>query len=184
LAPTTRWPAAVETQSLTITLKQIISPVSPAIRASAKGCPMHNEERRICKCSLCDTVVEVLDPCGPELICCGRQMEDVTGHAGSPQREKHILLMDEHDGQTTLRVGINGHENSEKHYIAWIEVLADGKCLRQYITPPQEAKASFQIAAADISAGRCYCNIHGLWRFSAQTMRRTPELAPWAHAQP
>jgi superoxide reductase len=51
----------------------------------------------------------------------------------------------------------------EKHYIEWIEILADGKICRQYLAPGAPPEATFAVEAADITA-REYCNLHGLWK--------------------
>ena len=50
----------------------------------------------------------------------------------------------------------------EKHYIEWIELLADGKEYRQYLKPGVAPEAIFNIKAANVTA-REHCKIHGLW---------------------
>ena len=138
---------------------------------------MTQREHLIRKCTLCDTVVEVLNQCGPEIICCGRRMSIVAHRSTAPQRDQHILLMEPHGATTVVRVGAPEHPVTKSHHIAWIEVLAGGRCLRQYLAPGEEAKAVFEIAAQQITAGRCYCNLHGLWRFTPQAMRQVDEFA-------
>jgi superoxide reductase len=51
----------------------------------------------------------------------------------------------------------------EKHYIEWVELLADGKAYRQFLSPGQTPEALFKVEASEVSA-REYCNIHGLWK--------------------
>jgi superoxide reductase len=51
----------------------------------------------------------------------------------------------------------------EKHYIEWVELLADGKSYRAFLKPGDAPEATFCVAAKDVSA-REYCNVHGLWR--------------------
>jgi superoxide reductase len=51
----------------------------------------------------------------------------------------------------------------EKHYIEWIELLADDKAHRQFLEPGGKPEAIFKINAESPSA-REYCNIHGLWK--------------------
>jgi superoxide reductase len=51
----------------------------------------------------------------------------------------------------------------EKHYIEWIEVIADGKAYRQFLAPGQAPEAVFLIEADSVTA-REYCNLHGLWK--------------------
>jgi len=51
----------------------------------------------------------------------------------------------------------------EKHYIEWIEIIADGKADRQFLNPGEVPEATFNVTADKIIA-REYCNIHGLWK--------------------
>jgi superoxide reductase len=51
----------------------------------------------------------------------------------------------------------------EKHYIEWIEVMADGKIFRKFLNPGESPEAEFTGTFKDPKA-REYCNIHGLWK--------------------
>jgi superoxide reductase len=51
----------------------------------------------------------------------------------------------------------------EKHYIEFIEIIADGKIYRQYLNPGDAPEAVFNTTADSVTA-REYCNLHGLWR--------------------
>jgi superoxide reductase len=51
----------------------------------------------------------------------------------------------------------------EKHYIEWIEIIADGKGYRQLLNPGDIPEAEFKIDADQVTA-RAYCNLHGLWK--------------------
>ncbi|NVM23913.1 MAG: hypothetical protein HWN68_19310 [Desulfobacterales bacterium] len=51
----------------------------------------------------------------------------------------------------------------EKHYIEWIEVIADGNAYRQFLKPGDVPEATFNIAAEHVTS-REYCNLHGLWK--------------------
>jgi superoxide reductase len=55
------------------------------------------------------------------------------------------------------------HPMEEKHYIEWIEIIADGKAYRQFLKPGDAPEAFFKIDAKQVTA-REYCNIHGLWK--------------------
>jgi superoxide reductase len=60
-------------------------------------------------------------------------------------------------------VGSVPHPMEAKHYIEWIELLADGKAYRQFLQPGGVPEALFEIKAQKVSA-REYCNLHGLWK--------------------
>jgi superoxide reductase len=51
----------------------------------------------------------------------------------------------------------------EKHYITWIELVADGKAYRQFLKPGEAPEAFFAVEGDDLYA-REYCNLHGLWK--------------------
>ncbi len=51
----------------------------------------------------------------------------------------------------------------EKHYIEWIEVIADGKAYRQFLKPGEAPEAKFSIKASEVTA-REYCSLHCLWK--------------------
>jgi superoxide reductase len=51
----------------------------------------------------------------------------------------------------------------EKHWIEWVELIADGKVYRQYLNPGQAPEALFCVKADKVAA-REYCNLHGLWK--------------------
>jgi len=51
----------------------------------------------------------------------------------------------------------------EKHYIEWIELIADGKVYRHFLKPGDAPEAMFEVKAEKITA-REYCSLHGLWK--------------------
>ena len=62
-----------------------------------------------------------------------------------------------------VTVGSVPHPMEEKHYIEWIELIADGITYRKFLKPGQKPEAEFNISSDKIQA-REYCNIHGLWK--------------------
>jgi len=53
----------------------------------------------------------------------------------------------------------------EKHYIEWVEIIADGDIYRKFLKPGDKPEAEFEIRPQKVSA-REYCSIHGLWKSS------------------
>jgi len=78
-------------------------------------------------------------------------------------KEKHVPVIEKIDGGYKVKIGSAPHPMEEKHYIEWIELAADRKIYKQYLSPGQAPEAIFMIDAASVSA-REYCNIHGLWK--------------------
>jgi len=62
-----------------------------------------------------------------------------------------------------VKVGSITHPMEDKHWIEWVELIADGKVYRQYLNPGQAPEAVFCIKADQVAA-REYCNLHGLWK--------------------
>ena len=127
------------------------------------------ELMKIYKCEICGNIVEVLDAGDGELVCCGQPMdlqEEKTADAGT---EKHVPFIEKTDAGVKVRIGQNAaHPMEEKHYIQWIELLADGKAYRRFLKPGDKPEAFFA-CSGDCCEGACvsareYCNVHGLWK--------------------
>ncbi len=67
------------------------------------------------------------------------------------------------NGGVKVKIGSVAHPMEEKHYIEWIEVIADGKAYRQFLNPGDAPWAVFSIEATEVTA-REHCNVHGLWK--------------------
>ncbi|MEW6595711.1 MAG: desulfoferrodoxin [Thermodesulfobacteriota bacterium] len=117
----------------------------------------------IYKCEICGNIVEVLHAGMGELVCCGQPMTLMTENTVDASREKHVPVIEKSAGGYLVKVGAVAHPMEEKHYIEWIELLADGKAYRQFLKPGDKPEAFFAVEAAQVTA-REYCNIHGLWK--------------------
>ncbi len=117
----------------------------------------------IYKCEICGNIVEVLHEGAGELVCCGQPMKLYSENTVDAAQEKHVPVVEKIAGGVKVKVGSVAHPMEEKHYIEWIEVIADGKAYRTFLKPGDAPEAEFQIDAARITA-REYCNLHGLWR--------------------
>ena len=115
------------------------------------------------KCNICGHIIEVLEGGGGELVCCGKPMEQLIENTVDAAKEKHVPVIEKVDGGVKVLVGSVAHPMEDKHSIQWIEIIADGKAYRQFLSPGDAPEATFKVEAADISA-REYCNLHGLWK--------------------
>ncbi len=77
--------------------------------------------------------------------------------------EKHVPVVEKNEGNIKVKVGSVPHPMEEKHYIQWIEIIADGKAYRQFLSPGDKPEAEFEISANELIVHE-YCNIHGLWK--------------------
>ena len=121
------------------------------------------EKLEIYKCNVCGNIVEVLHGGDGELVCCGQPMENPAEKTADQGKEKHVPVIEKISGGYKVKVGSIPHPMEEKHYIEWIELLADGKAYRQFLEPGMAPEAVFNVKADSVSA-REHCNIHGLWK--------------------
>ncbi len=121
------------------------------------------EVKEIYKCDICGNIVEVLHNGPGELVCCGQPMRLIKENTVDAAKEKHVPVIERNGDMVTVKVGSVAHPMEEKHYIEWIELLADGRIYRKHLKPGDKPEASF-ICKAEKLVAREYCNLHGLWK--------------------
>jgi superoxide reductase len=120
------------------------------------------ERLEVYECKICGNIVEVLRGGQGELVCCEQPMELLAANKVDASKEKHVPVIEKLPDGFKVKVGGIPHPMEEKHYIEWIELLADGKVYRQFLKPGVAPEAIFNIKATNVTA-REHCNIHGLW---------------------
>lgn len=118
---------------------------------------------QIYKCDLCGNIVEVLGTGAGELVCCGEPMKLLTENTTDAAKEKHVPVIEKAGNKVTVKVGSVLHPMEEKHFIQFIELIADGSVYRKMLKPGEQPVATFEVTAEKVSA-REYCNLHGLWK--------------------
>ena len=121
------------------------------------------EKLEVYKCNVCGNIVEVLHGGQGELVCCGQPMVKLVENTVDAAKEKHVPVVEKVDAGVKVKVGEVAHPMEEKHFIEWIEVIADGKAYRQFLNPGETPEVTFNVEAEQITA-REYCNLHGLWK--------------------
>jgi len=121
------------------------------------------ESKQIYKCAKCGNIVEVLHVGAGELVCCGEPMELIIEKNEDEGKEKHVPVVEKTENGVKVKVGSVPHPMEEAHYIEWIEIVADKKSYRKFLSPGNAPEAEFCIEAENITA-REYCNLHGLWK--------------------
>lgn len=121
------------------------------------------EKLQIYKCEKCGNIVEVLHGGKGELVCCGQPMKLYEENTVDAAREKHVPVVEKSADGFKVKVGDVAHPMEEKHFIEWVEIIADGKAYRQFLNPGEAPEAIFKIEAAQVTA-REYCSLHGLWK--------------------
>ena len=119
---------------------------------------------QVYKCDICGNIVEVLHEGAGELVCCGQPMKLFEEKTEEQEgKEKHLPVIEKTEKGFLVKVGSIQHPMEEKHYIEWIEVIANGKVYRQFLKPGDIPEATFDTEAENITV-REYCNVHGLWK--------------------
>ncbi|MFO8047903.1 MAG: desulfoferrodoxin [Desulfosudaceae bacterium] len=121
------------------------------------------ERYQVYKCELCGNIVEVLYGADGTLVCCDQDMTLLTENTVDAAKEKHVPVIEKTAEGIKVKVGDVAHPMEEKHYIQWIELIADGKSCFQFLNPGDAPEAVFNVSADQVTA-REYCNIHGLWK--------------------
>ena len=120
------------------------------------------ELNQLCKCDKCGSVVEAVAKCACAPSCCGGPMTLLKENSVDAAKEKHVPVIEKVDGGYKVKVGAVEHPMTPEHWIAVIELLADGQVLRRSLEPTDKPEAVFLTNATKVKA-REYCNLHGLW---------------------
>ena len=116
----------------------------------------------IYKCNICGNIVEVIHTGIGQLVCCGEPMELLKEKTEEEGNEKHLPVIEKTEKGIKVKVGSVAHPMEEKHYIEWIEVIANGKVYRKFLKPGDLPETEFEVSGEIIA--REYCNVHGLWK--------------------
>ena len=122
------------------------------------------ELHQVYKCGICGNIVEVVHAGGGvNLVCCGQPMVLMKENSIDASKEKHVPVVEKTATGLKVKVGSMAHPMEDKHYIEWIEVIADGRSYKKFLHPGDKPEAEFTVKADDAIV-RAYCNIHGLWK--------------------
>jgi superoxide reductase len=118
---------------------------------------------QVYKCSVCGNIVEVVHASAGELVCCGKPMVLLAENSTDAAQEKHVPVVEKVDGGYKVKVGSAPHPMEEKHFIEWIELVADGLSYTRFLKPGDAPEATFALDASSVTA-REYCSVHGHWK--------------------
>ncbi len=120
---------------------------------------------KIYRCEICGNIVEVLHEGPGTLVCCGKEMVEMSEKSEDQGLEKHVPVVEVVDGIAKVKVGDVPHPMEETHYIEFIQLIVDDFVYTKYLKPGDLTEVEFKLPEeyTKISA-REYCNIHGLWK--------------------
>ena len=121
------------------------------------------ERMQVYKCEVCGNIVTVMHGGQGELVCCGQPMVLLKENTVDAAKEKHVPVIEKIDEGYKVKVGSVAHPMEEKHFIEWIELVADGVVNICFLKPGDAPEAVFCTDAKEVTA-REFCNLHGLWK--------------------
>ena len=115
-------------------------------------------------CPHCGNIITKINDSKVGVVCCGSEMEEMIPGTSDGAHEKHVPVYTVEGNLVTVKVGEVEHPMDEDHYIAVIELIADGQVHKQYLNPGDKPEATFKIPEATDLKAREFCTIHGLWQ--------------------
>ncbi|MDR2124758.1 MAG: desulfoferrodoxin [Desulfovibrio sp.] len=119
------------------------------------------------KCEQCGNILEVVHAGGGDPACCGQPAKLLSEGVTDAAKEKHVPVIAKTPGGYAVKVGAVAHPMEEKHFIQWVELVADGVSYTRFFKPGDAPEATFDIADAKNVFAREYCNLHGHWKAEA-----------------
>ncbi len=119
------------------------------------------DKTSIVLCKNSGNIIEIIKPGQDVDVAQLNVIEAKTEGEGSP---KHVPIITRIDEGYHVKVGEVEHPMDEDHYIAMIELIADGQIHKQYLNPGDKPEATFKIPEADEVEAREFCTLHGLWK--------------------
>lgn len=115
------------------------------------------------KCDICGNIVEVLFSGAGELVCCNQPMALLEEKTADQGKEKHVPVIEKTASGFKVKVGDVPHPMEDKHYIAWVELLAGDTIMHKFLKAGDVPVAEFATSAQNVQA-REFCTVHGLWK--------------------
>ena len=108
--------------------------------------------KRAYVCPTCGTIVDLVY--GDNIpSCCGAPMVPAEIKTEDYVKEKHVPYIEKVDGGVIVKVGKETeHPMTPEHYIRYIEIIADGIVMREYLQPGDHPEAFFETEAKEIIA--------------------------------
>lgn len=117
-------------------------------------------------CTVCGNVIFKCVDSGVDVVCCGKQMQElIPATDDSAAREKHLPVVERlTDGKILVKVGSVQHPMAPEHHISFIYLETEHGGQVKYLKPGEAPEAVFDVCCDKPLAVYEYCNIHGLWK--------------------
>ncbi len=136
-------------------------------------------EQKFYKCSHCGKIVALVKESGVPVMCCGTKMEEIIPGSSDAAEEKHVPAYTVEDNVVIVTVGEVEHPMVPEHYIEWVSLQTNRGNQRKLLSPSDKPAICFALCPNEkVEAVYAYCNLHGLWKAEAETVKPVCDLKP------
>ena len=123
-------------------------------------------EPKFYRCAHCGNLVGLIEDHGVPMLCCGEPMQRLEPNTAEASHDRHLPFVEIGGDTVTVQVGIEPHEMTETHHIAWAYLLTvkGGQRKRFTLGEDEVPVAEFKVIDDLPVAAYAYCNRHGLWK--------------------
>ena len=123
-------------------------------------------------CTTCGNVVVKVVDSGVNLVCCGKEMQELVPGTVDASKEKHLPVVEHIDATTVkVKVGEQPHPMTPEHQIRFIYLETENGGQIKFLDPKGPAEAVFCECCDKPVAVYEFCNLHGLWRTDIKDCR-------------
>lgn len=124
-----------------------------------------NNSKKFFICSVCGNIVEMIEPKGPKVVCCGKQMNELVANTTEASLEKHIPVVSINGNKVKVQVGSTLHPMTQEHHIGWVYMITTQGTQRKCLEINSEPTIEFALTESEkVLEVYAYCNLHGLWK--------------------
>ena len=124
-----------------------------------------NNSKKFLICSVCGNMVGMIEDKGPQLVCCGKKMNELVANTTEASVEKHIPVVNIDNNKVKVQVGSTLHPMTQEHHISWIYLLTTQGGQRKSLEIDNDPIVEFALIENDkLLEVYAYCNLHGLWK--------------------
>ena len=123
-------------------------------------------EPKFYRCAHCGNLVGLIEDHGVPMLCCGGPMQRLEPNTAEASHDRHLPFVEIGGDTVTVQVGIEPHEMTQEHHIAWayLQTVKGGQRKRFIVGEDEVPVAEFKLTDDLPVAAYAYCSRHGLWK--------------------
>ena len=107
-------------------------------------------EPKFFRCAHCGNLVGLIEDHGVPMVCCGEPMQRLAPNAAEASHDRHLPYVEIGGDTVTVQVGIEPHEMTQEHHIAWayLQTVKGGQRKRFTVGEDEVPVAALSASAA------------------------------------